>query len=83
MSAAQSGSSSKHRSLFKAATLEALLKSDGAKVNSVASQLLAEYLRIFTAEAVTRAGSAANEEGKSVIELRHLKSIVAELLLDF
>ncbi len=71
------------KQLFKPATLEALLKSDGAKVNSVASKLLAEYFRIFTAEAVTRAGSAANEEGKSTIELRHLKAVLAELLLDF
>ena len=82
MSAAKASSDPK-KPIFKAATLEALLKADGAKVNSVASKLLAEYLRIFTAEAVSRAGSAANEEGKSVIELRHLKGVLAELLLDF
>jgi hypothetical protein len=69
--------------IFKPSVLEALLKAEGLKANSTAGKLLAEYLRVFTAEAVSRAGAAANDDGKSLIELKHLKTILAELLLDF
>ena len=71
--------------IFKPGTLDALLKERGVRANRTATRMLAEYLRVFTAEAVHRAGEAAKKSSpsSSTVEVEHIKAVLAELLLDF
>ena len=69
--------------VFKQKVLQELFAARDARVNGPAARLLGEYLRLFTAEAVHRAAAAAREAGEDEIDTRHIKQVLAELLLDF
>ena len=74
-------------SVYKPGTLDALAKQRGLRLNRPAALLLAEFLRLFTAEAVHRAAISAKDrhsgEGRPEVTTEDIKGILAELLLDF
>lgn len=47
------------------------------------TQLLAELLRLFVAEAAARAAQQVTSEDASVCEVEHVEKILPQLLLDF
>lgn len=77
---------------FKPATIHEIFKLEldpSTRVTAPALQLSAEYLRLFTTEALHRSAEIANKEiaeGKAkggLIEVRHLEKVTPGLLLDF
>lgn len=48
-----------------------------------APAMLAELIRVFVAEAATRAANQAHQDDASVCEVDHVEKILPQLLLDF
>nr|KAJ0207131.1 hypothetical protein LSAT_V11C500233990 [Lactuca sativa] len=59
------------------------LQSTLGAANSNAVKLSCEKLRLFVSEAVHRAATIAEAEGRNKIEATHLERILPQLLLDF
>ncbi|GAA5829924.1 hypothetical protein JCM3766R1_006703 [Sporobolomyces carnicolor] len=78
---------------FKHATLREvyrLVHEPNTRVSAPALHLSAEYLKLFTAEAVHRAAQVATleqEQGdtpsSTLLETRHLEKVLAGMMLDF
>ena len=53
------------------------------KISKNSKELLAEILRIYSLEMITRAGDQATKEGSSKIGQEHLEKVLPQFLLDF
>ncbi|KAM0791635.1 hypothetical protein ACM66B_006073 [Microbotryomycetes sp. NB124-2] len=69
-----------------------LVQDRNTRTSPAASQLSAEYLRLFTVEAVQRSAEIFEKDkgqqkgvavGPQLLEVKHLEKIAAGLLLDF
>ncbi|GAA6028749.1 hypothetical protein JCM8097_007376 [Rhodosporidiobolus ruineniae] len=80
---------------YKQATIKEIFKlvnDPNTRMSAPALQLSAEYLRLFTTEAIHRAAEVAQAEkdaagedqpGLNLLETKHLEKVLAGLLLDF
>ena len=53
------------------------------KISKNSKELLAEILRIYSLEIISRAGDQATKEGSSKIGQEHLEKVLPQFLLDF
>ena len=58
-------------------------KDKKTKISQEGLQLLAEFLKLFVAEATARSETQAQSEGVTAVEVDHLEKILPQLLLDF
>lgn len=58
-------------------------KQKKGKCNNTTTKCFGEALRLFVVEALQRAGEEARIMGEDKIEIRHVQSIVGQMLLDF
>ncbi|CAG5118134.1 unnamed protein product [Candidula unifasciata] len=77
---AQSGATFKNKTVSE--TLEQHFQDKKVTVKGTALELVAELLRIFTKEALSRAALQAKAEGDASVMTEHLEKILVQLLLD-
>eukprot|EP00794_Sanderia_malayensis_P009882 gene9881-10892_t len=53
------------------------------KISDEGLKMMAEFLRLFVEEGISRSEIQANSEGVTKVDVEHLEKILPQLLLDF